>query len=99
MINSNKATAEALNLQAVKNFLTIETSAEYVADDLDEIIFCLISLMGCDEDLFSRSNISQLVYVLKRLRDLFIRTALDNNLELKLKEIKEDYYFNGGFTE
>jgi len=100
MNRTGTATAKALNLQAITYFLTKETSPAFVADDLDEMIFDFMHLFGnTDGDLVSCTQASNHVYTLKRLRDLFIKLALDNNDVLKFERITEDYYFSGKCDE
>ena len=92
MYQSEKAEAKALNLQAVNHYLTRETSAAYVADGLDDIIFDFIHAIGeADENLsLPLKTIACHIYHLTRLRNLFLNVSIANNEPFELDRIIND---------
>ena len=93
MFNSETARAKALNLQAIEYHLTKTTSAAYIADELDCVIFNYLTVIRHDDDenLITKREIADDVYNLVRLRNLFIYTAISNNEQLNFDRIKVEF--------
>ena len=93
MNKGNEPTAKALNLQALNYYLTRETSAAYVADDLDRIIFDFIYIMGeAGANLaMDTKTIACNIYTLTQLRNVFIKTAIVNCESFEFQRIINDF--------
>ena len=100
MRTNKEAPQKALNLQAVNHYLTKETSAAYVADDLDEIIFDFIYAIGEAENSFALplKTVATHIYHLVNLRNMFLFTAISNGESLNTHRIKS-YFEDENETE
>ena len=92
MEKTETASAKALNLQAITHHLTDVTSAAYIADELDEIIFNYTSCFRSDDvDLIAKKTFSDNIYSLVTLRNLFIRTVIANGGRLEFNRINTEF--------
>jgi len=92
MYQRETAHAKALNLQSINYYLTKETSATYIADDLDDIIFNFIFCYGqANDTTISPESFAAQIYTLTQLRNLFIKTALVNKEDFELQRIMNDF--------
>jgi hypothetical protein len=92
-MNGITATQKALNLQAINHYLTRETEAAYVADELDRIIFDFIYLFGeaGENSALAVKSVACNIYTLTQLRNLFIKTSLVNGECLEMQRFIDDF--------
>lgn len=71
---------EKLNLKAISDYLTVEVYPKDIARELTEIMLKYIHLYGnsVDKEIIEKSQFTNHIYLIRRLRDLMIITAKQN---------------------
>ena len=97
MDKTGNAPQTALNLQTINNYLLKEIYACDLADELDCIVSQINDLYGSSEGYASDNvSYSAMIYRLITLRNLFLKTALDNNEKLNFDRIKDEFSWVDG---
>ena len=86
----------ALNLRAMNHFLTnrVIRPAE-AADVMDNMLremsyLCSVTATGSTY-VIPESDLSSFIYIIAELRNVFIKTAMDNGEAIEFSRVKEDY--------
>ncbi len=82
MNNNTKQAVKGLKTEALNKFLTINYTASEVASIIEEITTNYVIFAGSNSD-FTSETVSNDIYHLLKLKNLFLALALENNEDFK----------------
>jgi len=94
MQTTGKAPQQALNLQAINAYFYKNYSAGDLACELDYFIAQINDLAGMVDELpHGTKEYSSMIFVLIELKNLFLKTAIDNGESINFLRVKKSFEF------